>query len=145
MTSFPSFSRWAASAAILGSLGGAIAFAHAELFPRRFELAHGVRVGGVASAPGDTPEDAAKRASRRALERRVTLTWGGSTLLTASVEELGGVVDEEAIAASASAIGRRGGWGARLDEVLRARRGEIDIPVRVSLPGAPRAARRGRG
>lgn len=141
MPSFPSLSRWAISAAILGSTAGALAFVHAEMFPREGEVARGLRVGGVVVSSGDTGDDAAQRAARHALGRRVTMTWAGAPLVSASVEELGGRVDAKAIAASAQAVGRRGGFFEQLDDVLRARRGEIDVPVRVSIPAEPLAER----
>lgn len=144
MTSSRSFTRWVLAAAILGSAGGALAFAKAELFPTDGAVARGVRVGGVAAAPGEAPHAAAERAAQRVLARRVTLTWAGAPLFETTVAELGGAVDVEAVASSVESVGRRGGLFARLDEALRARRGEIDLPVRVSLPIEPLAARLGR-
>ena len=45
------------------------------------------------------------------------------------------------LARAAAAVGRRGGFFARLDEALEARRGAVDLPVRVDVPVEPLAAR----
>lgn len=128
------------AAAILGISAGAAAFSTRELLPAEGSVARGVRVGGVdASGPG--ARAAAEIAARRALERRVTLTWGTEALLDASLEELGATVDIQRAAAAAAAIAREGGLLARLDAALEAQRGRVDIPVRVSLPVEPLAAR----
>lgn len=133
--------RGALALSLLGAASGAAAFAHAELFPAEGLVARGVRIGGVTVAVGERPRAAAEAAARRALERRVTLTHAGAPLFDATVGELGGVVDIDALTRSAEAIGRRGDLFARLDDVLEARRGAVDLPVRVTLPGEPMAAR----
>jgi vancomycin resistance protein YoaR len=141
MPSLPSFRRWAISAALLGAASGGLAFAHAELLPAEGAVARGARVGGVVVPPGESARSAAQVAARRALDRRVTLTWGERPLLEASVAELGGTVDVDALAAAIEGLGRQGSLFARLDDALRARRGEIDLPVRVALPAEPLAAK----
>jgi vancomycin resistance protein YoaR len=95
----------------------------------------------VAVAPGETARAAAEGAARRALERRVTLTWSGEALLDASAAELGATVDVDALARAAFAVGRRGDLPARVDEAREARRGAVDIPVRLDLPVEPLAER----
>ncbi len=98
-------------------------------------------MGGVPVAPGETASAVAEAAAGRALGRGVALTWGSETLLDASAADLGGQVDVAALARAANAVGRRGGFFARLDEALEARRGAVDLPVRVDLPVEPLAAR----
>src|SRR4051812_14350287 len=79
--------RWAFAAAFLGAGAGALAWGAGELFPREDAVARGVRLGGVAVAPGQDAFTAAEAAARRALDRRVTLTWAVETLLEATVAE----------------------------------------------------------
>lgn len=133
--------RWVLAAALLGAATGGLVWASGTLFPEGGAVARGVRLGGVAVAPGQDAGAAAQAAGRRALDRRVQLTWGRDTLVEATVAELGGAVDVAALARAAEAVGRRGGFFARLDDVLEARRGAVDLPVRVALPAAPLAAR----
>ncbi|APR79730.1 Vancomycin B-type resistance protein VanW [Minicystis rosea] len=104
-------------------------------------MARGVRLGGIAVAAGQTPRAAAEVAARRALDRRVTLTWAGAPILEVTVADLGGTVDVDALARAVEAVGRRGDVMAQLDDVLEARRGAVDVPVHVSLPAEPLAAR----
>lgn len=141
MPTFPSTLRWVFAAALLGACAGALAFGAAEVFPRDGAVARGVRIGGSPVGAGVHPLAAAQAAARRALERRVSLTSGGRVILEASVEELGGHVDVDALARAAEAVGRTGRIFERLDQVLEARRGAIALPVRVELPVEPLAER----
>ena len=134
-------SRWAFAAALLGAGAGGLGWAAGELFPGDGAVARGVRLGGVAVSSGQDAQAAAQAAARRALDRRVALTWGRDTLVEASVAELGGTVDVASLARAAETIGRRGDFFERLDEILEARRGAVDVPVRVALPAEPLAAR----
>jgi vancomycin resistance protein YoaR len=129
------------AAALLGAAAGALAWARHDLLPAEGGVARGVRVGGVPLAAGQTPLAAAQAAAQRALGRRVTLQWAGAPLLEATVAELGGTVDVEAVADALDAVGRRGGPFAQLDDVLEARRGAVDVPVPVRLPAEPLAER----
>ncbi|MFT3769818.1 MAG: VanW family protein [Minicystis sp.] len=140
-SSIPSFRRWTLAAALLGATAGALAWARSDLLPAEGTVARGVRLGGVAAGAGQSPHVVAEAAARRALDRRVTLTYGGAPILEATVADLGGTVDVDALARAAEAVGRRGDVFAQLDEVLEARRGAVDLPVRVALPAEPLAAR----
>jgi vancomycin resistance protein YoaR len=133
--------RWALAAALLGASAGASIFVVGEILPREGAVARGARVGGVLVAPGESARAAAASAARRALDRRVTLTWGGEPLVEASAADLGGQVDEDALARALDAVGRRGDLATRLDDALEARRGAFDVPVRVDLPVEPLAGR----
>jgi vancomycin resistance protein YoaR len=134
-------SRWVLAAALLGAGAGSLAWGAGELFPAEGTVARGVRIGGVAVAQGQDAHAAAEAAARRALDRKVALSWGRETLVEATVAELGGSVDVAALARAAETVGRRGDVFARLDDVLEARRGAVDLPVRVELPAEPLAAR----
>jgi vancomycin resistance protein YoaR len=129
------------AAAVLGAAAGAAAFCASETLPREGEVARGVRVGGVEIARGEDARSAVEAAARRALDRRVALTWGGETLIEASIAELGGHVDTAFLAGRAAAVAREGGILARLDAALEARAGHVDLPVRVELPVEPLAER----
>jgi len=133
--------RCALAAALLGGYAGALRLAVTEVLPPAGTVARGTRVSGVAVAPGETARDAAERAARSALAHRVTLRWDDHPLLDASAADLGARVDVEGLARALEEVGRRGGLLARLDESLRARRGAVDIPVRIELPVEPLAER----
>jgi vancomycin resistance protein YoaR len=64
----------------------------------------------------------------------VTLTWSDETLLEASAAELGAAIDVDELARTIDRVGRRGDFWVRIDACLQARRGAIDVPVRVTLP-----------
>lgn len=117
--------------------------AHGVL-PRGDALARGVRIGGTLAAAG---EDGATLAARRGDElaaTRVALRWGGRPVLQATLGELGAQVDTGAAAREATRIGRAGDVLARLEEALSARRGEVDVPLRVRVPVEALAERLGR-
>ena len=71
----------------------------------------------------------------------VTLRDGRETLLDASAADLGATVDVAALERALEAVGRRGDLSARVDEALQARRGAVDVPVRLALPVEPLAER----
>jgi vancomycin resistance protein YoaR len=144
MPTLSSLPRWAFAAAILGASAGALAWGRAALLPVDGAVARGLRLGGVPVAEGASPRAAAEAAARRALDRRVTLSFAGAPLLEATVAELGGSVDVEGLARDAEAIARRGDVFARVDDAREARAGHVDLPVRVRLPAEPLAQRLGR-
>jgi vancomycin resistance protein YoaR len=120
---------------------GAPAVAVSEVLPREGSVAHGVLLGGVAVGPGESARHAAEAAARRALERRVALRAERETLVEASAEELGARVDVDGLERAIEAVGRRGDLSARVDEALQARRGAVNVPVRLVLPVEPLAER----
>jgi vancomycin resistance protein YoaR len=132
--------RWKVSAALLGVFAGVLV-SGADRLPADGAVARGVRIGGVEIAPGEPAIAAAEAAAARALARRVAFTRDKDTVAEASLAELGGHVDTAAIAAAAGAVAHTGGIFARLDDALEARRGAVDLPVRVELPVEPLAAR----
>src|SRR4051812_8579462 len=80
------------AAALLGVAAGAAFTGARELLPAEGAVARGVRIGGTAVARGQGAREAAEAAARRALDRRITLTWGEERLLDASLAELGAEV-----------------------------------------------------
>lgn len=132
---------WICSALALGALAVGSAWTWLSLMPAEGGVALGLRVGGAAVGAGRSPRTSAEAAAAHLLGRRVTLRYEGETLDELSVEALGGSVDVGALERSIASVGRRGSWSARLDATLEARRGAIDIPVRVSLPVEPLARR----
>lgn len=141
MPPVPSLTRWLIAASVLGAAAGALAFARADLLPPAGAVARGVYLGGAPIAPGASPRAAAEAAARRALDRRVTLTFQGGPVLEATAADLGGTVDTAALADALEAIGRRGDLITQIDDAILARRGEVNVPVRVSIPVEPLAAR----
>lgn len=133
--------RWITAAALLGAAAGTLLWSSRELLPREGEIARGVLVGGAPIAESASAESVAEAAAQRALARRVTFTWSGAPLVEASLAELGGVVDTEALAQGLAAVGHEEGLLARVDAALQARRGHTDFPVHVSFPVEPLAAR----
>jgi vancomycin resistance protein YoaR len=121
--------------------GAGAAAAAAAVLPPAGATARGLRIGGVEIPAGTQPRAAAEGRARDALARRVRLTWGGEEIARASLAELGATIDVAAIASQAARIGHEEDLVERLDAALAARTGRVDIPVRVSVPIEPLAAR----
>jgi vancomycin resistance protein YoaR len=101
----------------------------------------GLRIGGATLAPGeDIGAHLAQRA--RAIEGRLIRVRlrEGSAPVSRTLGELGVRVDAGEVVRRAAAIGRRGHLSVRLDELLRARRGEIDVPLAVRVDAERLAA-----
>jgi vancomycin resistance protein YoaR len=95
-------------------------------------LAVGLKIGGQA-VPGDGEIGPWLRQRERALRaRRVTLTHGDARFET-TLGELGVRIDVAGTIAAARAVAHQGTITRRIAEARRARRGEIDVPVAVSL------------
>ena len=92
----------------------------------------GLRVGGAALQAG-ADVDAHVAELARALEARRIRLWVGERALDRSLGELGVSLDADAIARRARDVGRRGPIAVRVDELRRARRGEIDVPLAVRV------------
>ncbi|MDI1483916.1 VanW family protein [Polyangium sp. y55x31] len=110
-----------------------------SLLPAENAIAKGVRIGGVDAGSG-SPREVAERQARALLDRRVTLVMGEEVALETSLAELGATVDEERLAARLSSVGREGDLFTRLADALSARRGDVSVPVFVTLPIEPLAA-----
>src|SRR5262245_32568834 len=133
--------RWLAAAALVGVAFGASVGTVRALLPREGAVAKGVRVAGVTVPEGAPAQATAEAAAEALLERRFTFTWKDERLLEASLAELGATVDVGAIATKIASIGHDGGLIQRIDASLEARRGHIDLPVRVTIPIEPLAER----
>ncbi|MEP7124612.1 MAG: VanW family protein [Byssovorax sp.] len=131
--------RWIAAAALLGAAAGAAIWSSRELLPREGELSRGLLVGGAPVLAGASAEAVAEAAAQRALEQRVTFTWGGEKLVEASLSELGATVDTRELAVHLASVGHEAGLVARIDAALEARRGHTDFPVHVRFPIEPLA------
>lgn len=133
--------RWISSALALGVLALGPAWAWRALVPSDGVVARGLRVGGSPSVDGASPRAAAEAAARRVLHRRVALRYGDDALGELVAEAIGGSVDVDGLERDIASVGHEGGWTARLAAALEARRGAIDVPVRLSLPVEPLARR----
>jgi vancomycin resistance protein YoaR len=135
-----------ATTAALVLLGTAIAAAGctiAALAPRvvpNSGAVPGLRIGGRAL---DAGEDISRHVESRATEiqkRTLALRLGSGRVVKRSLGELGLRIDAGQVTRRAEAIGRHGHLALRLDELRRARRGEIDVPLSISFDPAPLAA-----
>ncbi len=137
---FNAVKRWTAAWLSIGAgagLGLVGLWAAAPCLPAS-PLAIGVRVGGEAM-PGDRDLGAWLRQRERALRaRRVTLTHGDAHF-DATLGELGARIDVAATVAAARAVAHRGSLGRRIAEARRARLGQIDVPVVLTLDRAAAA------
>ena len=128
-------------AALLGSAtGGALGGAKA-LLPAQGAIAAGVRVAGAPLLPDASPRAAAEAAAAAVLSKQVSLRLGAETVVAASLGELGATIDVDDLARRIAGVGHEGGLTVRLDDVLEARRGRIDLAVRIELPVEELAAR----
>jgi vancomycin resistance protein YoaR len=92
----------------------------------------GLRIDGVALAPGaDIRAHLAARA-RQIEQQPIQLRVAGASR-TLSLGELGLTVSVAEVGRRAEAIGRRGPLAVRLDELRRARRGDVDVPLAVRV------------
>ncbi|MCC6559274.1 MAG: VanW family protein [Polyangiaceae bacterium] len=121
-----------------GALAAALAL---STLPPEGATARGLRLAGVEIPEGSHPRAAAEDRARRLLARRVRLTWDGQEILSSTLSELGATADVAAAAADAARVGHDGGPLRRLGEAMEARRGRVDVPIRISLPIEPLAAR----
>ncbi len=99
----------------------------------------GLRIDGVTVAPGDSVR--AVVAARAAVLRETRVTIADSKdahgpLAEATLGELGVVVDEEAVVATATRLGHEGDVLARATLAKRARRGELDVPLVTHVDGS---------
>ena len=132
-----------AIALLVAASGAAIGGVRATL-PRDGAVARGVRIGGAEVREGEDGGAAAARRAAELLAVTVTLRWQGRTVAEATLADLGATADTRAAAREAARVGREGDLFARLDDALEARRGAVEVPVRVRVPVEPRAVRLGR-
>ncbi|MCK6592994.1 MAG: hypothetical protein L6Q76_36030, partial [Polyangiaceae bacterium] len=131
---FPRARRWIAAALLsVGAAAGAGLYVR-SILPEAGAVARGVRVNGEAIADGTAPQEAARQAAARLLDRRVALRWDGDRVLEATPRELGATMDEEALARHLQGIGRRGDLLDNVDEALAARNGELSAVAPVRVP-----------
>jgi vancomycin resistance protein YoaR len=123
----------AASAAVAGG-------AAAHFFPDTGAVP-GLRIDGVTLAPGERIgahlADRARELERRKIRVRIA---GTPHTIERTLGELGVRLEVTDIERRARAVGRRGHLAVRLDELRRARRGQIDVPLSVHVD-AERLAR----
>lgn len=125
--------------ALTGVLAGGAAVAERQLFPRG-RILPGLKVGGV-TVPDDVArgDDAALRAwieGREApfLERSVTIQVQGKELArTVPMKSLVAPLDASAIVRRLRELGTESALADRVDSALRARRGEIDVPLSIAV------------
>lgn len=119
---------------LLVGTGSALAWSHAEYVPGE-GLAKGLRIEGEAVPKDADPSAWVKERADSLLARRVKLRLANVPEFEgeASLEELGVRVDVERVVTLARAVGHNGGLAERIHEGLRARRGEIDIPLLVDI------------
>jgi len=133
--------RAGAATFVLGASAGAMAWGAHALLPAEGEVARGLRVDGVEVADGETPESVAQARARALLERRLELRYGTERAAEVTLEELGATVDVAEIARHVAAVAHGDDLFERIDDALEARRGHVDIPVRIGLPIEGLAAR----
>ncbi len=132
--------RLGASLAVLATAAGSLFFASRAVLPAEGAVARGVRVGGAPSDEG-APARVAEARARALLDRRIALTVNDQTVAEVSLGELGAQVDTERLARRLASVGREGDLFDKLVESLSARRGGVDVPITVTLPIEPLAAR----
>jgi len=94
----------------------------------------GLRIAGRTLAPGESSRDLLVRQARAIESERVRLAVpGGGRALDTTLGALGVRVDVEDVAARAAAVGHHGSLAVRITERLHAARGEIDVPLEVTL------------
>jgi vancomycin resistance protein YoaR len=133
--------RLVAVASVLVAAALASAAGLSALLPRDGVAARGIRVNGAEVPRGSRTHDVAEGAARAILDRRVSLRFDGEELLSATIVELGGTVDVDALAQTIAAVGRTGDLFDRVDDALEAQAGRIDVRVRVHVPVEDLAAR----
>lgn len=111
------------------------------ILPAEGGVAAGLRVGGAPVDARVAPRSLAEAAAARVLAQKVELHSGDRLVLSATGEALGAKVDVAALERAIAGVGREGDFFTRLDDALLARRGGVDVPVRVELP-AERLAER---
>ncbi len=117
------------AAAIL-ALGAGV-WARPRLLPASGAVV-GLRVDGHELRPGQDVREAVAARARELLSRELDVRIHDTTRKL-SFAKLGLRVDVALVARRAGAIGRHGSLALRLDELVRARRGEIDVPLDLSL------------
>lgn len=118
---------WAAAA-------GAAYLGARRLLPPRDMVAQGLIVGGEpVRAPQSVDEVVADRVDRCA-DHRIRLLHGATTLLTATVGELGAPADRVELRRRVAAVGRSGSLWQQLDDALEARRGRLAVTISCRIP-----------
>ena len=133
--------RAAAAAVVLGASAGALFWGARALLPAEGEVAHGLRVDGIEATDGETPGSLAHTRARALLERRLELRYGTERAAEVTPEELGATVDIPEITRRIAEVAHGEDLFDRVDDALEARRGQLDIPVRIALPIEGLAAR----
>lgn len=94
----------------------------------------GLRVAGATLAAGEDIRAHVQARARALEQRRVTLrVQGTDRVVERSLAQLGVRLDVEEMVRRAEAIGRHGHLAVRIDELRRARRGEIELPLAVRV------------
>lgn len=119
---------------LLASSGGAAAFAHSRYVPKA-GLCEGLRIDGERIPTDADPSAWVKARAEALLSRSVKLVLAGAPGFERAhtLSELGLRVDVERVVRLARAVGHEGTIANRIDQGLRAERGEIDIPLFVDV------------
>jgi vancomycin resistance protein YoaR len=132
--------RLGASLAVLAAASGSLALACRAVLPAPGAVARGVLAGGAPCDEGD-PVRVAESRARDLLDRRIALTVDDAVVAEVSLGELGATVNTERLSRRLASVGREGDVFDRVVESLSARGGSVDVPVSVTLPIEPLAAR----
>lgn len=127
---------------VTGAMAGVYA-AERRILPEEGKIASGIRIGDML-APSEAPSLVAEAMSKALLERPIKLMLGKTEILSVTLAELSAEVDTVRLEARLFAVGREGDWFDRTVDALAARRGQVRIPLFVSVPIEPLAERLGR-
>ncbi len=124
---------------VAGAVSG-VMVAESRVLPRPGKVAAGVRVGGVLVAD-EAPSVVAEAVVKTLLERPIELKLGDTVVASVTLAELGATADSARLAARLASVGREGDRFDRLVDSLAARRGDVSVPLFVTLPIEPLAER----
>jgi vancomycin resistance protein YoaR len=139
-----SIARVVTVVALAAAVGGG-AFVARERYLPRGEVLPGLRIDGVVVEPGADVRALvdARAAAIRARSVEIVERDGDDVrvVTTATLGDLGVMVDVDGAVARARALGHEGDWLTRVEEAESARRGELDVPLEAVVDASAIVAR----
>jgi len=140
MTAYETGARLLASALLVGT--GALGMRRIEgTLPPAHLPPSGLLLDAERADGEETAKSLLERAKGKRLARRVNIVHDGKTLLSATIAELGGTVESEALEALVSELGHVGSRWRRAAEARRARDGEVHVALVTRLTAEPLSER----